>query len=272
MICNEADQGTSSAHRAGGALAGDDRTPCQGEKRELRLCGSSIVSAGSQHGRPVARCSRSIKSRDCTNSRQCRLDLIEEAVLGGLREALKKPRRDRGRRRGFAEEWARLSKERSRESAAAERKLQDARREAARLVDAVAKGEMTGRMVSARLAELEAEIDRQEARLARATEPNVVALHQAAIAIYLDAVEQLAKALSANDAKAACPKLRELIDCAVVAPRVKPGERSISKFAGACRLMQSDPGRASVGALVPREGIIRNHRHDEPLFVLSMVA
>jgi len=52
-------------------------------------------------------------------------------------------------RRGFAEEWARLSKERSRESAAAERKLQDARREAARLVDAVAKGEMTGRMVSA---------------------------------------------------------------------------------------------------------------------------
>jgi hypothetical protein len=25
-------------------------------------------------------------------------------------------------------------------------------------------------------------------------------------------------------------------------------------------------------AVVPREGIIRNHRHDEPLFVLSMVA
>jgi hypothetical protein len=25
-------------------------------------------------------------------------------------------------------------------------------------------------------------------------------------------------------------------------------------------------------ALVPREGIIRNHRHNEPLFVLSMVA
>ena len=126
---------------------------------------------------------------------------------------------------------------------------------------------MTGRMVSARLAELEAEIDRQEARLARATEANVVALHQAAIAIYLDAVEQLAKALSANAAKAACPKLPELIDCAVVAPRVKPGDRSISKFAGAW-----PPCRASVGALVPREGIIRNHRHDEPLFVLSMVA
>jgi hypothetical protein len=25
-------------------------------------------------------------------------------------------------------------------------------------------------------------------------------------------------------------------------------------------------------SVVPREGIIRNHRHDEPLFVLSMVA
>jgi len=34
------------------------------------------------------------------------------------------------------------------------------------------------------------------------------------------------------------------------------------------------PRRASqnIVALVPREGIIRNQRHDEPLFVLSMVA
>jgi hypothetical protein len=26
------------------------------------------------------------------------------------------------------------------------------------------------------------------------------------------------------------------------------------------------------GALVPKEGITRNHRHDEPLFFLSMMA
>jgi hypothetical protein len=162
-------------------------------------CGSSLVSAGSQRGRPMARCSRSIESGDCTNSRQCRLDRIEEAVLGGLRQELKNPAVIEAARRGFAEEWARLSRERARESAAAERKLQDARREAARLVDAVAKGEMTGRMVSAKLAEFEAEIDRQEARLARVTEANVVALHPATIAVYLDAVEQLAKALSASD-------------------------------------------------------------------------
>src|SRR5262245_11202381 len=70
----------------------------------------------------------------------------------------------------------------------------------------VAKGELTGRMVGARVAELEAEIDRQEARLARATEANFVTLHPATIAVYLDAVEQLAKALSAADAKAACIK------------------------------------------------------------------
>jgi hypothetical protein len=36
VICNEADQGTSSAHRAGGALAGDDRTPRQGENVNRR--------------------------------------------------------------------------------------------------------------------------------------------------------------------------------------------------------------------------------------------
>ena len=219
-------------------------------------CGSSLVSAGPQRGRPMARCSRSIESGDCTNSRQCRLDRIEEAVLGGLREELKNPAVIEAARRGFAEEWARLSKERSRESAAAERKLQDARREAARLVDAVAKGEMTGRMVGAKLAELEAEIDRQEARLVRATEENVVALHPATIAVYLNAVEQLAKALSASDAKAACLKLRELIDCIVVAPRVSPGDPIHFEVRGRlAALMQPDPGRVSVRALVPRGGI-----------------
>jgi len=204
----------------------------------------------------MARCSRSIESGDCTNSRQCRLDRIEEAVLGGLREELKNPAVIEAARRGFAEEWARLSKERSRESAAAERKLQDARREAARLVDAVAKGEMTGRMVGAKLAELEAEIDRQEARLVRATEENVVALHPATIAVYLDAVEQLAKALSASDAKAACLKLRELIDCIVVAPRVGPGDPIHFEVRGRlAALMQPDPGKVSVRALVPRGGL-----------------
>ncbi len=64
-----------------------------------------------------ARCSRSIESGDCANKRQCRLDRIEEAVLGGLREELKNPAVIEAARRGFAEEWARLSKERSRESA-----------------------------------------------------------------------------------------------------------------------------------------------------------
>ena len=97
-------------------------------------------------------------------------------------------------------------------------------------------------MVGARLAELKAEIDRQEARLARATEANVVTLHPAAIAIYLDAVEQLAKALSASDAKAACLKLRELVDRIVVAPRVKPGDPIHFEV-------------LSVRALVPRGGI-----------------
>lgn len=30
--------------------------------------------------------------------------------------------------------------------------------------------------------------------------------------------------------------------------------------------------RSRPDLMVPREGIIRNHRHDEPLFVLSIVA
>jgi hypothetical protein len=89
---------------------------------------------------------------------------------------------------------------------------------------------------------------------------NVVALHPTAIAVYLDAVEQLAKALSASDAKAACLKLRELIDCIVVAPRVRPGDPIRFEVRGRlAALMQPDPGKVSVGALVPRE---RNPRSE----------
>ncbi|MDF2120330.1 hypothetical protein PY365_32690 [Roseiarcaceae bacterium H3SJ34-1] len=110
-------------------------------------------------------------------------------------------------------------------------------------------------MVTARLAELEAEIDRQEARLSRAIEANVVALHPATIAVYLDAVEQLAKALSASDAKAACLKLRELIDCIVVAPRVKPGDPIHLEVRGRlAALTQPDPG-LFVSQMVPRGGL-----------------
>jgi len=67
--------------------------------------------------------------------------------------------------------------------------------------------------------------------------------------------EQLAKALSASDAKAACLKLRELIDCIVVAPRVGPGDPIHFEVRGRlAALMQPDPGKVSVRALVPGAG------------------
>jgi hypothetical protein len=65
------------------------------------------------------------------------------------------------------------------------------------------------------------------------------------------AVEQLAKCFGQR-AKAVCLKLRELIDCVVVAPRVKVTDPFRSSRAAT--LMQSDPGRVSV-ALVPRGGL-----------------
>lgn len=40
-------------------------------------------------------------------------------------------------------------------------------------------------------------------------------------------------------------------------------------------LLRLNQGRIETvpsGEMAPREGLIRNHRHDEPLFVLSMVA
>jgi len=52
------------------------------------------------------------------------------------------------------------------------------------------------------------------------------------VSIFLDAIEQLAKTLSASDTKAACLKLAEFIDGIVVAPRLKPGDPIHLRFAG----------------------------------------
>lgn len=59
-----------------------------------------------------------------------------------------------------------------------------------------------------------------------------------------------------SDAKAACLKLRELIDCIDVALRVKPGDPIHFEVRGRlAALTQPDPGIVSVGALVPRGGL-----------------
>ena len=50
-------------------------------------------------------------------------------------------------------------------------------------------------------------------------------------------------------------------------------ERALENLLEAAdEIVEIDRGRISVRALVPREGNICNHRHEEPLFVLSMVA
>ena len=71
-------------------------------------------------------------------------------------------------------------------------------------------------------------------------------------------------------ARGTCLELRELIGSIVVAPRVNQGDPIHFKVRmRLATLTQPDPGRVSVAALVPREGIIRNHRQEEPLFVLK---
>jgi site-specific DNA recombinase len=238
----------------GGASQPAPRRPLSGLLR-CACCGSGIVSAGSQRGRPVAVCSRSRESGECDNRQAYRLDRIEEAVLEGLREELRHPAVVEAARRAYADEWAKLTQDRGRERGQAERKLQDARSEAGRLVDAVAKGEMTGKTVGARLAELEAEIERREARLRAAEEASVVALHPTAIASYLSAVEELQATLSAGDAKGACLKLRELVETIIVQPRKANDQIRFEIRGRLAALMRPDPTRMSVGALVPRGGI-----------------
>jgi hypothetical protein len=54
--------------------------------------------------------------------------------------------------------------------------------------------------------------------------------------------------------------------------RTMPNDTGRAWTAGGAPYSRSNRITDEMRVMVPREGIIRNHRHDEPLFVLSMVA
>lgn len=251
------------------------RRPLSGLLR-CAACGSSIVSAGSKRGRPIAACSRGRESGDCRNTRRYPLDTIEAMVLEALREELSHPSVIEAARRAYTAEWAKLAKERMRDRSGTERKLQDTRRKARRIVDMLAEGEVTGRQVGAKLAELEAEIEALEGRLAGAEEATVVTLHPKAIDAYLAAVSELQAALDTGDAPSACVKLRELVDHVVVHERAAGERVSIEIKGRLATLMRTPLERPGVlggwGSVIPPLGTSALTPVDEALFVIARVA
>ena len=214
------------------------------------VCGCSIVSAGSDHGRPVAQCTRVRESGDCTNRRRIYLDTIETAVVDGLRERLQDEAVLGEAVREYHAERQRLAAASARGRIEAERRLDELRRQIERLVDAIANGTATA-AVGRRLRELET----QEAELAAEievlrAETDVVTMHPKAIEAYLAEIGHLSAAVRNHEHAEALAIVRRLVDHIVVYPREK-GDPVMFDIAGRLAAL-IDP---SVGPLVPRGGI-----------------
>ncbi|MCW6512613.1 recombinase family protein [Lichenifustis flavocetrariae] len=213
-------------------------------------CGSGIVSAGSDHGRPVAQCTRVRESGDCKNKRKVYLDVIEEAVVHGLRDYLRHPKVITDAVREYHAERRRLAAQSVQERSVVERRLVDVEKQMARLVDALASGTLPVSAIGPKLNELENEKRAIAEKLASLEPDEVVAMHPKAIEIYLAAIDRLASSLASGADKEALCIVRELVSHITVFPREK-GAPVVFEIAGRLAALL----KPSVGSLVPRGGL-----------------
>jgi hypothetical protein len=184
-------------------------------------CGGSLTAFGSDRGgRRRVRCSTHTESGSCTNNRTFYVDVIENAVLDGLRTELRTPAVISEFVRTYLEERARLAARNAGERTRLSRRAEQISREIQRLVNAIAEGHGDPAVLGARMKELVEERTRHETEIAGLPTANeVIELHPGVLARYERQVEQLQASLRAgalngdNDGVAA---LRELIESVAV--------------------------------------------------------
>jgi len=185
------------------------------------VCGAGMVSiGGGRTGKtPNIQCGRFLRSKDCTNTRRFRVDKIEEAVIGHLRQQLSSPGYGDEAIREYYVAMRRRTAELSRSRTTDERRLDDVKRKISRLVDQLADGTIVGDMVRAKLTQLEDEAGQLTARLASATEKNVATLHPKGLVQYLQMLDRLPEVLASGAGQEATRLLRATVEQIIVYPR-----------------------------------------------------
>ena len=176
-------------------------------------CGSGM-SIQTRRGSVIyIRCSRSSESGTCENRKRARLDLIESAVFGALREELANPAYVTEYLRAYHETRSREASAARKNKSALERRLTKARAAFKRAYDLYIHGVTDGPEAEANIADLQKSVRTAEDALAAATEEvPVVELHPGALDRYLSALEDL----NSQDADQAVQLLRELIESVTV--------------------------------------------------------
>jgi site-specific DNA recombinase len=160
----------------------------------------------------------------CPGNRTARANALEARVMAALKDKLLHPDAVEAYVREYRAEAARLNRERERGRGEADRELAEVDRRAARLVDQVAEGQLSGKAVAAKLADLERRREELQARVQALPAAEVVALHPEAAGRYRKAVEELQAALAGPDSVERAHS-RETVRALIRAVYIHPGEK-----------------------------------------------
>jgi site-specific DNA recombinase len=184
-------------------------------------CGGGISAFGSDRkGRRRARCSTHTESGSCSNNRTYYIDVIEQAVLSGLRSELRAPAVLAEYVKAYHEERARLAANSTAQRSTLSRRIDEIVRETQRLVDAIAKGHGDPAILGGRINELACERRQYETTLSALPEAGkIVALHPGLLARYerhvADIQTMLAAGAAAGDPNGIAA-IRELVESVTV--------------------------------------------------------
>jgi site-specific DNA recombinase len=187
-------------------------------------CGGSMAVAGrDKSGRTRIRCSVSSESGTCPDPKTFYLDVVEDAVLSGLRREMRHPAVLAEYAKAYAEERRRLAQRVTKDRAQIERRLAVAQRALDTAIRALIEETISEDEAKPLIVAKRAERDRLKAALAviPAAE-KVVALHPAALERYEHQLERLQETLDAGIAAGdteAAEAIRSLIETVTVKPR-----------------------------------------------------
>jgi site-specific DNA recombinase len=182
-------------------------------------CGAGMHAIGADRKGVRVQCARVRESGDCGHGRRYYLADVERLVVEGLRAELRDPSALAEYAKTYHEERRALAAAARRGRAGIERRLAEAERRIARLIDLAAEGAIGADDLRARLPALKAERGRLEAeRAAAARDDAPIALHPQALATYARDLDRLSDSLNAPFAAAAADAFRALVERVTIAP------------------------------------------------------
>ena len=200
-------------------------------------------------------CSGARNGAGCSNNRVISDERFEARVLSGLKDRLLDPEAVALFVQEYHEENARRDREEGRARGKLERKIGQAKRRMARLVEAIASGASKFEQVRDQMIDAQAERESFEEALAAIESERVIALHPAIVDDYRRAVGALNQAVTEYDApetrEAVIPQIRALIESITVTPAAVERGVDIEITGRLARMIELATGRSLAERLTP---------------------